>query len=62
MRDGISLKLGTTEPVLLIDGVKLKQMHVRPGFVMKVARSIEQTIVARFAVDATRFGLKLLDV
>ena len=29
---------------------------------MKVARSIEQTIVARFAVDATRFGLKLLDV
>ena len=37
-------------------------MHVRPGFVMNVARSIEQTIVARFAADATRFGLKLLDV
>ena len=35
-------------------------MHVRPGFVMKVARSIEQTIVAHFAADATRFGLKLV--
>ena len=54
MTDGISLELVKTEPALRFDGVCLQQMNSRPGFVMKIARSIEQMIVARFAADATR--------
>ena len=61
-RDGISWELVKLAPALLVDYVMLQQIHVLPGFVMKAALLNEWMIVARFAVDATKFGLKSLDV